>query len=293
MPELQNKLNKLKQLFISIFNELKVHYQYSKYDSNQSQVSVNTIISLTSYLPRFKKLSITLKSLIIQKVRAQKICLWVTEEDKENLPNDVIALVNDGLVEVHVCENLGPGKKILPALVKYSEFDIVTADDDIYYPFDWFHELVKLRNKHPQCIIAHRVHSVRFSKNGELLEYDDWTKEVEKPGCHPNYFATGVGGVLYPSQCFDSEVLKTQNYLDFCRFQDDIWLFFMAKLSGIEIFKSEFNFDIIQWLSTKKFGLNKFNCHGENDTAIKNMESHYGFIGSLNIKTSPKETIDD
>jgi hypothetical protein len=284
MLEFQNKLNKLKELLISIFNELKVRYHYSIYNVDQSEVCANTIISLTSYLPRFKKLSITLKSLVIQRVRAKKICLWVSEEDKGKLPIDVMELVNDGLVEVHVSENLGPGTKILPSLAKFSECDIVTADDDIYYPFDWLSELVKSSRKYPKCIIAHRVHEVRHNINGELSEYDDWTKEAVKPGCNTNYFATGVGGVLYPSKCFNSEVLKTQSYLDFCRFQDDIWLFFMAKYSSVEICKSEFNFALIPWLSTKTFGLNKVNCHGENDIAIKNMETHYGFIGFLNTE---------
>lgn len=235
-------------------------------------------MSLTSYFPRFKKLSLTLKCLIMQDKSPSKICLWVSEEDKARLPKDVVELVHKKFVEVHTSENLGPGTKILPALKHFPEYDIVTADDDIYYPSIWLQALIEHPKRGPKCVIAHRVHRVKFQSDGKLEPYDNWEQEAELSGHDKHYFATGVGGVLYPAKCFTGEVLNTTKYLQLCRNQDDVWLFFMSQLSGVNVVKSHYSFDLIPWMCTKAFGLNIDNCHGSNDVCISNMESEYGLL---------------
>ncbi len=280
MDYFANKSKKALQLVQALFYEYKVRNQFNRVGLGNAPVS-DVVISLTSYRDRFKKLSVTLKSLILQDTRASKILLWVSEEDKQRLPADVSALVDLGYIDVHVSENYGPGTKILPALKHFPEFDIVTADDDIYYPPQWLSELLASSKKYPGCVVAHRVHKVTFDNNGRVLNYDDWIQEATREGYNPDYFATGVGGVFYPSGCFVSEVLNMESYMANCRFQDDVWLFFMERLSGTKVCKSSFSYELIPWLSTKSIGLNVKNCHGENDKSIARMESQYGSISDL------------
>lgn len=280
MKYLGSKLRKGYELILAFFLEYKVRYDFRRYvrQKRAPKVAGNVIISLTSYDKRFKKLSVTLKSLIVQNVRASKIIIWVSQEDKEKLPLDVRELIEMGCVDALVAKNCGPGTKILPALEKFPSFDIVTADDDIYYPPEWLNEILRASEKYPNCVVAHRVHKVVFDNSGQVRKYDDWFQDFKEEGYNPDYFATGVGGVFYPANQFISEVLNIDAYLDNCKFQDDVWLFFMEKLSQIKVCRSSFSFPLIPWLSTKSFGLNVKNCHGENDKSITKMESRYGSI---------------
>src|SRR3954453_22025150 len=70
------------------------------------------IVSLTSYLPRFATLALTLRGLLDQSVAADRTILWLTREDRRNLPPDVISLVDYGL-EIRECEDWRSYKKLV------------------------------------------------------------------------------------------------------------------------------------------------------------------------------------
>jgi hypothetical protein len=69
-------------------------------------------------------------------------------------------------------------------------------------------------------------------KNG-VLPYGKWEWEVQDDVISSLNFATGVGGVLYPANCFPSEVFNENVFLDICKFADDIWFKAMSLLNGV------------------------------------------------------------
>ena len=54
---------------------------------------------------------------------------------EENLPRDLLKLRSFGLT-IDWCENLRSYKKLIPAIEKYPDDIIVTADDDVFYHAD-------------------------------------------------------------------------------------------------------------------------------------------------------------
>ena len=55
------------------------------------------IVTLTSFPPRLPMLAKTLKSLLDQHTRPDRVVLWLAHEDIEQLPADVLALREHGL----------------------------------------------------------------------------------------------------------------------------------------------------------------------------------------------------
>src|SRR5690349_163949 len=70
------------------------------------------IVSLTSYPPRFNQLKLVLGCLLDQTVRADRIILWIAQEDYPRLPSDVVGLRAPGGLEIRTCEDIGPYKKL-------------------------------------------------------------------------------------------------------------------------------------------------------------------------------------
>ncbi len=76
------------------------------------------IVSLTSYPPRFRTLDLTLRCLLTQTVRPDRVILWIAEADMAKLPPAVVALVEYGL-DIRACKDTRSYKKIIPALAAF------------------------------------------------------------------------------------------------------------------------------------------------------------------------------
>ena len=94
--------------------------------------------------------------------------MWLAQSEfpgkEADLPSELLALKRDGL-EIDWCENLGSYKKLIPALKKYSDVLICTADDDIAYPTDWLRQLLSSYVQHPNELNALRCHKITFDHN--------------------------------------------------------------------------------------------------------------------------------
>jgi hypothetical protein len=78
----------------------------------------------------------TIETLLNQSHKADKVILWLAEEEFPNkekgLPRELIQLIKSGLT-ISWCRDIKSYKKLIPALEKYPKSIIVTADDDLYY----------------------------------------------------------------------------------------------------------------------------------------------------------------
>ncbi|MBQ6249941.1 MAG: glycosyltransferase [Oscillospiraceae bacterium] len=224
------------------------------------------IVSLTSYPPRIHTVHITVDTLLNQSFPADKVVLWLAEEEFPNreadLPKELLAQTARGLT-IGWCNNIGPYKKLIPALRQYPDAIIVTADDDVYYHRQWLERLYRAYVHDPDCIHTHRVTKFYVDVNGEFAAVtggrDCWDR--------PSYLnkLVGVGGVLYPPHCFPPEVLDEAKFMALAPSSDDIWFWLMAALRGYRVSRVA---DAIPTPNnvegTQDCALWRINDHGEN-----------------------------
>ena len=135
MSYLSNKLCILKDAFMGNLMKLKVLYdiRLRKAISLSPEQDSSVIISLTSYGKRVRRSAVyTVYSLLHQSVRAERVVLWLNEEeyDSHSLPSDLRFLCNYGL-EVRFGKDIGSYTKIIHSLSAFPDKHIITADDDL------------------------------------------------------------------------------------------------------------------------------------------------------------------
>jgi len=205
------------------------------------------IVSLTSYGER---LTITAPYAIVtlfdQTIKPDRIILWVANEDKENIPKIMDKLIEKGL-EVNFCDDTKSYTKLVPAIENFPEDYIITADDDIFYPRDWFERLIMEHKQSPKKIICHRAHGIKVDKNYAPVPYFKWDYCIEpkiyfdetflsqeNSISYPqleSVFPTGCAGILYPPGCFHSDFTNRELFMKLAPYADDIWFWAMAVIN--------------------------------------------------------------
>lgn len=243
------------------------------------------IISLTSYGIRVNMVYLVIESLFQQIVKANKIILWLDEAEftkLEELPIALIRMQERGL-EIKFYKNIRSYKKLIPTLKEYSDQIIITVDDDIMYPIDFIEKLLNNYKKNPNRIYYYRGHSIQNSKKG-VLPYKQWmNKESENLLLN---FPTGIGGILYPPNCFCEEVTKEEIFMKICPYGDDIWFKVMSLLKGIECEKikitEKFEEKFLSLEELQEISLSKKNLDdGFNDKQIKKVFEYYNILEKI------------
>ena len=145
-----------------------------------------------------------------QELKPDRIILWL--DDKHNivdLPYKISRFIKHGL-EIQFVKDIGSYTKVIYAFKEFKDSIIVTADDDIYYSKDWLKKLYLSYIAHPEDIQVHRAHRANLE-----LPYEKWEKHVLEESARFDNFLTGVGGVLYPPNCFSREVLREDMFTMF------------------------------------------------------------------------------
>lgn len=190
------------------------------------------IVSLTSYPARIKSVWLTAASLLQQTMRPNKVVLWLAEEQFPGyeIPDSLKRLQKRGL-EIRFCEDLKPHKKYFYALQEYSDYYIITADDDIFYPEDHIERLWKGHEKYRNAIVCHWSHRIDFDEQGRFIPYNDWIDNGEEM---PSFatLAVGCNGILYPPGCLPGETFDRDKIIELSLNTDDIWLKCMEVLNG-------------------------------------------------------------
>ena len=162
------------------------------------------VVSVSTYRARFPVLEESLGSLLGQTVQPWKICVAVDSCDIPYVPEFLKRLQADGAVEIMVGDrSLGPHNKYVHAMTRYPDKAVITFDDDAVYRPNAIEELVSTYRRHPDCVVARRVHLIRYGEDGAPLPYKKWVNQctyVTEPSF--DLCATGVGGVLYPPGMF-------------------------------------------------------------------------------------------
>jgi hypothetical protein len=236
------------------------------------------VISLTSYPRRFENLHLTLKCLLSQTIRPDRVILWIAENELHLLPKNVTRLKKRGL-EIHVTHDIKSYKKILPTLDLCPDAYIATADDDLYYPPDWLKDLVEGTGE--AVIACHRAHEITFFQTGGFRPYAEWNVDIKKRGIYPMIFPTAGAGALYPPGILSHSAMERQMGLELCPHGDDIWLYWIGTRNGAKYRTVGEWRMLVEWPGSQGEALWFENVRGRNDEQIRKMVDYFGYPTKL------------
>lgn len=248
--EIKNKINSIISKNIIYHNRIQ-YLTNEMLNSDRSGIdklfNINNskvIVSLTTYDKRIYDVYLAIESIMQQTVKPSKIILWLDENEytSDNIPHSLILQQKRGL-EIKFCANIKSYKKLIPTLKNYSNDIIITIDDDVMYPFDLVERLLKGYYSDPKCIYFTRGHKIRLNEEGLPLPYREWFIDAignqnECPfakdlrGYDVLSFPTGIGGVLYPPNSLNHEVLNEEVFMKICPNADDVWFKVMSLMNG-------------------------------------------------------------
>lgn len=246
----------------------------------------NTIVSLTSYGKRVKDVYLVIESLGQQYIKPNKIILWLDkgEFNDGNIPESLKRQKKRGL-DIMFCENLMSYKKLIPTLSIYSEYNIITTDDDVIYPEYFIEYLIRDANENPKTVICFRGHKIKI-KDNKVTKYIEWDLNYKDKKASGLIFPTGVGGVFYPQGSLHKECLNYEKAHELAPTGDDIWFKTMTLKNGFlsKIVGDHFDYDIdfIDIPAADDSALYHQNLNGgENDIQIKKVFYKYNVIELL------------
>lgn len=233
--------NRIKKLLRKLTQKIYIIYLKSakpKYGLNLKTRKIPIIVSLASHRPRFSMLLISLKSLLRQTMKPDKIVLNIAQEDETLIPQTITDLCSYGVTIQIRKENLKPHNKYFYTMQEHLEALIITVDDDLVYNKRLVERLYQSYQKYPFAINAARIHKMKKSENDKILPYNHW--HLNYTNQYPDvtvpsftFFATGCGGVLYPPHCMDeTDLFNAEKIKRLCFNADDIWLKFMQIKKG-------------------------------------------------------------
>jgi uncharacterized pyridoxamine 5'-phosphate oxidase family protein len=267
-------LYKVCKLYINVLFSLRPPKISNGIDENS-----NVIISLTTFPTRINTVWLTVITLLNQTVKPKMIILWLAKEqfpNKEALPSKLLDLEKYGLT-IKFCEDLKPHKKYYFTLKQYPDADIITVDDDIFYPEDLVELLTETSKKNPDTVCCLWGVEINVHLN-EISPYMKWVLHTQKTNPSLSLMPVGCGGVLYPAHIFNGTDLLNKNAIKkLCLNNDDLWLKSMCVLNETKAIRvnkySKIHFSI---LSTQKQGLHYENAgKNKNDIAMKNIINEY------------------
>ena len=187
-------------------------------------------VSMTSWPGRIAFAAEALKGIYAQTRKADRILLWLAEEQfpgkEADLPDALAEQVREGLAEIRWCEDLKSHKKYFFALQENTDGVTVTADDDLVYVPEMLELLYLSWLRHPEAVSAMRTHYMAVSDNGEILPYAYWVKETDARIDVPDLllFATTGAGTLYPAGIIGKEWFDREAVRETCLTADDLWM---------------------------------------------------------------------
>jgi hypothetical protein len=194
------------------------------------------VVSLTTHGRRIKRVYLAIESIAAGAARPSRVILWLDEPKVfGSLPPTLIRLQRRGL-EIKLTDKYGPHCKYYPYLKTQTSHSIplVTADDDIIYPWWWLQQLNHAYRKHPLDVNCYRARAVMLNEDGELVGYQRW------PFCRTNeakysHLLTGVSGVIYPPALLDSVRRAGTEFLQVSPRADDLWLHAQVIRAGYKV----------------------------------------------------------
>ena len=265
---------------IRTLKALKLLAQFPRHaDAPRHRLPGQLVVSLTSYPARFRNLDRTIKSLLDQTVRPDRVILWLDEQAVPLLPRSVRDLEGE-LFQVRGTRDIRSYTKIIPALAAFPDAFIVVADDDIYYPDNWLKGLVDAYDPANPAIVYHRGHRIAHRADGSLEPHRRWQREVrDEQSLLPStdVMPTGVGGVMYPPGSLPPQTQDVSLFKQLSETCDDSWLYFMWRQNGWKARRTTTpQSKLVTWPGTQEHSLMSFHYGGKKDEHLRALSEHFG-----------------
>jgi hypothetical protein len=234
-------------------------------------------VSVTSHPARFNALATSLAALKTQILQPQSINVFIADSDMAVLPDSVKQLEKSGYIKITSCDDLGSGKKLIPALKTQGKHPIITIDDDLYFENDLFLHLMINHYLYPATIIAARVHRLATNEAGEVLSFSEWHKHYDlTEGPAKDLMPTTGAGTLFPPKALHEDASDSALYTKLSHNTDDLWWYFQARRKGTLIRRLS-GLDHLNFIdSTQEVGLWKNGNQDRNEVNLKALLDQYG-----------------
>ena len=198
------------------------------------------IVSLTSFPAAIPYAIGAIKSILEGSVKPDKVVLYLTFSQflENKIPQELLDLSNKNpLFEIrNYDEEIRSYRKLIPALIDFPNDVIVTIDDDVAYHKNMLRDFLLLHKQIPDAILAHRAKWIKIN-----APYREWKKYrwynflTKKLHFKFKNIQTGVGGVLYPPNSLEKEMLDSKIFTKIAPTTDDIWFWAAAVANGTKI----------------------------------------------------------
>ena len=234
-------------------------------------------VSVTSHPARFNALALSLSALKSQILQPQSINVFIAETDIAVLPDSIKELEKSGYIKISPCEDLGSGKKLIPALKVQSNLPIITIDDDLYFENDLFLHLMINHYLYPDAIIAARVHQLAVNDSNDVLPFSTWHKHYDlSEGPSNDLMPTSGAGTLFPPKAMHEDASNAALYTELSHNTDDLWWYFQARRKGTLVRRLS-GLDHLNFIdSTQDDGLWKNGNQDRNEVNLKALLAQYG-----------------
>lgn len=227
-------LTKIWLYFRAMFNFLYFSFLGLKHNGKYLSEKSSFIVSLTTYGERVNFIHLTLRSILLQSTPPKKIYLWLSLNNFPNkkIPKSLATLEKYGVTIRFVKEDLKSYKKIVYTyeIEKHNnDCYIVTADDDVYYPKSWLHDMELKVKENNNFVYCYRAQEISFKTEHQVCKYNQWKLYNSAREAH-SVLPTGVSGICYPMYSLVGVTNKL--YLDVCPTADDVWLRFITLKNG-------------------------------------------------------------
>lgn len=211
------------------------------------QEKKQVIVSLTSFPAAILYAVQAINSILNGTVLPDKVILYLTASQfpEGEIPFELLELKENKLFEVRFYEeNIRSYTKLIPALKDFPNDIIVTIDDDVRYDKNMLRVLLRLHDRFPDAILAHRAKKIKLNAPYRKWKKYRWYHFVFKR-IHSSYrnIQTGVGGVLYPPHSLKKEMIDSELFKAIAPTTDDIWFWAAAVANGTKIIPVPFGYN--------------------------------------------------
>lgn len=199
------------------------------------------IVNITTINDKVDLCSATLWSFLNQSVKPDKVILWISIEGymadlgipiQPNFINDLNKISN--IFEVRYTDNIGPYRKIIPALREFNQDEtLVYADDDVIYGKHWLRKMLERyevgNKRHP---VAVRVRKIEKNFLGLVKSYLAYPIIAEEAELTDKYIITGIGGCVLNRRHIEEKYIFNDDFRTIAPMTDDLWISKILILSG-------------------------------------------------------------
>jgi len=241
-------------------------------------------VNITTTSGRLNLCSATVWSLINQSVLPDNINIWISHEAylADQGIQEVPAWIEyfnsfRDIIKVRYVKNTGPYRKIIPALRKANDDDVlIYGDDDVIYDSQWLKTLIDAYNKNKgHHVVAARVRKKERNIFGFYKSYHLYSLSLKEMDFVKDFIITGVGGCVIAKKNIKSEFLLMDDYLDVAPKTDDLWISKIIELSGTTVTSVPAAMDFVQEIKHENDALSHTNV-------VSNMKN--SLLGKMSVK---------